>query len=103
MAVLLLMEWDNPMDESLRKKRYKFNQEVGGPFWQKKIDEGFFKASQWSDNMGHIVGLLEFEDMDAFTKLWLDEGFQKWAIEMNYLVDNIRHRIMRPSISVEPK
>ena len=42
----------------------------------KKKDEGIIKNfSNWADNSGYLLFLLEFENIDDFTKLWADEEY----------------------------
>lgn len=101
MTVVLLWEWDNPKDEARNKKRLKFDREEGAPFWEKKRKEGIkLKMTSWSDNTGHIVGWMEFETMDDFSKLWEDKEWQQQVTKWSYLVDNVSVRLLRPTITL---
>ena len=92
------MEWDNAKDES-RLKRYMEMQSEPRPEWFKKLfEEVKVKQSSWADNTGHIVNLIEFENMEVFAKLWDNEEWHKWWRRMTPVVDNMRFRVLRPSI-----
>jgi len=93
------MEYDNTKDRARYKRYADFTREPH-PWWQKMEKEGIVKTSGWADNTGHIVNWLEFENMEAFAKLWADEEYRKWVLEFNPLVDNLRFRLLRPSVSI---
>ena len=77
LKVVLLVEWDNPKDETRNKKRLKHGSEVGTPYYEKKREEGIkWEMSGWSDNTGHMIGWHEFETVEDFAKIWNDEEFQ---------------------------
>ncbi len=100
MAVVLSVEWDNAKDES-RYKRYGEQSREGMPEWFKKlVEEGIFKVSGWADNTGHIVNFFEFENMEAFSKLWNNEESHKYWLRRNPVVDNMRFRLLRPSVTI---
>jgi uncharacterized protein (DUF1330 family) len=91
------MEWDDAKDEARLEEYYRHGPERRLPYFQKKIEEGIVKSAQgWGDGTGHIVFLIEFEDTDAFAKFWADPEWHKITLEFFPLVDNLRHRLMRP-------
>ena len=102
MAVVLSVEWDNAKDESRYNKYGEWSRSGHTRvFWEKKLEEGIVKnMSQWADNTGYIIFWAEFENMEAFAKLWSDEEFHKSWLEINPLVDNLRFRILRPSVTI---
>ena len=98
--------WDNPKDETRYRKfaemqswrkglaeKYKEYIEI----MDKLIQEGSLKFSSWADNAGHIIAWWEFDSMESFAKLWSLDNWQKWMLEWNPLVDNMRIRLMRPT------
>jgi len=104
MKVLLKWELEHPTDIEKRKERYKYSREKWRPYWQKKEEEGLvFKRNGWSDSTRHMVGLWEFESAADFAKLWDDEEFHKICSEYSYLVKNMKLRILRPGIELEPE
>ena len=97
MTVLLLAEWDNPKDETRLKKVNEWE----STFMQRKIEEGIVKkVSQWTDGSGHIYWIAEFDDIDAYAKVWGEEEFHVKMIRWNRLVDNMSIRLLRPTMSV---
>ena len=104
MKVLLKWELEHPTDIAKRKERYKYGREKWEPYWQKKEEEGLvFKRDGWSDGTRHMVSLWEFESAADFAKLWDDEEFHKICSEYTYLVENVKLRILRPGIQLEPE
>ena len=70
MKVVFLIEWDNAKDES-RYKKYAEQLREPTPEWMKKmVEETNLKVSHWADNTGHIISWVEFENMEAFAKMW---------------------------------
>jgi hypothetical protein len=103
LKVILLWEYENPVDLQRRKDRYKFGDEKGRPFWEKKEKEGLVvKRSSFSDNTRKMVSMWEFESAADFAKLWDDEEFHKVAVEWSYHLDNFNLRILRPQIQLRP-
>ncbi len=101
MKVVLLVEWDNAKDESRYEKYVELNREPRPPEWMKKmLEEGIIKASGWSDNTGHIIRWNEFENIEAFTKLWNSEEWHKMMLRLNPIVDNLRFRLLRPGVII---
>ncbi len=100
MKVALLVEYDNAKDES-RYKKYGEQSREGMPEWFKKlVEETNVKFSDWADNTGHIISWLEFENMEDFAKLWNNEEWHKWWLRRNPFVDNLRFRLLRPSVTI---
>ena len=102
MTVVLLMEWDNPKCEERNRERLKFQSEVWSPYWKKLIEEKGIKvkSSVWSDNTGHIVVWREFDSLEDFAKIYEDERAQQIMSRWTHFADNIRWRLLRPSITV---
>jgi hypothetical protein len=104
MPVVVMIEWDNAKDESRYEKYAKLSRTQGGvgytPLLQKMIKEGVAKTSGWTDNTGHLVGWWEFENLEAYAKLWADEEFHRRWLQSNPLVDNARIRILRPAVPI---
>jgi hypothetical protein len=104
LKIAILVEWDNAKDES----RYKKYGEVTGEMMKqgpvatvkKLVEEGVAKGGAWADNTGHIINLFEFENMEAFGKVWTDSEWHMRYLQINPLVDNMRVRVLRPSIPV---
>ena len=100
MKVVFLVEWDNAKDES-RYKKYAEQLKEPRPEWFKKlVEEGIFKGRNWTDNTGHIIRWVEFENMEAFSKLWNNEEWQKMWLSFNPVVDNLSLRLLRPSVTI---
>ena len=97
METLVMFEWDTPKDDKRWQEYWKQSQ-VSMPYFEKKQKDGTIKEySFWSDNTGHVVFLMFFENEGNFAKVWGDEDFQKIASEANRLFDNARIRLMRPA------
>jgi hypothetical protein len=98
MRVYLVMEWDNAKDEARYRKYAEFTRDNQWP--AKKEEEGLFKRTGISDNTGHMMGIWEFEDTDAFSKLWNDREYHELMVTLNPLVDNLKVRIGRAGMPV---
>ena len=97
METCMLFEWDTPKDDK-RWKDYWEHSKDSLPYFEKKKNEGLIKHyGLWSDNTGHVVFLVFFEDENKFAKVWGDEEFQKLASKSNRTFDNARIRVMRPA------
>jgi len=102
MSAIMLMEWDNAKDERLKKyyERIPENQ----AFWQKKIEESVVKrTSSWSNGTGHVVGIIEFENMDGLSKLLSDQEYMEFTVKFFRNVDNGSIRILPQSPHVPPE
>jgi len=60
------------------------------------------KSSGWSDGTGKMYNLMEFESYDAYAKFMDDEEYQKSFIHFCRLVNNIKMKVLRESISAPP-
>ena len=96
-------EHDNAKDEERYSKYQKLIAEEAWPWLQKSIKEGLYKYTGLSDNTGHIIGIYEFENFEAFEKMWNDPAWNSMMIKMSQLVDNNRIRICRSGRPVEPE
>lgn len=97
METCLMVEWDTPKDDERWKGYWKFS-EKSLPYIEKMKKEGTIKHYFfWSDNTGHVVFLIFFEDEHKFAKLWGDDQYQKIASGATNYFDNTRIRLMRPS------
>jgi hypothetical protein len=100
MKVVLLVEWDNAKDESRYKKYAEQNREPIPEWWTKLAEETNVKSGEWADNTGHMVNWLEFENIEAYAKLWGNEEWHKFWLSRNPFRDNLSFRLLRPSIPV---
>ena len=97
METCIMFEWETPKDAK-RWEGYWQHSKKTLPFIEKMKKEGVIKHySFWSDNTGHIVFLIFFDDENKFAKLWGNAEFQKMASSANNYFDNTQIRIMRPS------
>ncbi len=97
METCMMIEWDTPKDDK-RWTDYWEQSKKTLPVIEKMNKEGTIKHySFWSDNTGHVVFLVFFDDEHRFAKLWGDNEFQGLAGEANRYFDNVHIRIMRPS------
>jgi len=97
METCMMIEWDTPKDDK-RWKEYWEHSEKTIPYLEKMHKEGAIKQySFWSDNTGHVVFLIFFDNEQNFAKVWGDEKFQKLASASNRSFDNARVRLMRPA------
>jgi hypothetical protein len=76
--------------------------EVAQPYWKKLIEEKDIKVepSVWFDNTGHVVEWHKYETMENFCKFWNDERAQQNWARYAYLVDNMKIRLLRPSVTI---
>ncbi|MFW9956365.1 MAG: hypothetical protein ACFFD3_17615 [Candidatus Thorarchaeota archaeon] len=96
METCLMVEWDNPKDEK-RLEGYWKQAEKALPYFEKVKKEGIIKHySFWSDNTGHTVFLIFFEDENKFAKLWGDKEYHEVARVAAKYFDNTQVRLMRP-------
>ena len=101
MTVLLLIEWDNPLESERMDKYREFTHE--STFWEDQEREGVVeRLHSWADttNSRHIVFLAEFEDWIKLAELMGSKRFQRGAREFAYMVDNLKYRLMRPTVPV---
>jgi len=105
LAVVLMMEWDKPKEETRLREYRKTGprtMHVQDPWWQKKVKEGIVKRAEgWADVTGHIIGWIEFENMDTFGKFWSDKEWHMLTIGFQPLVDNLHMRLLRPSVRIK--
>jgi hypothetical protein len=100
MKVLLMIERETFKDEDRRKKYYE-HMDKFTPIWEKKHEGVKFKSlGGWSDQPGCVVTMAEYESMEEFSKVWSDEEFQKELLKHRNLVETMKIRIMRPTVSV---
>jgi hypothetical protein len=92
-----MFEWDTPKDDKRWKDYWEYSTKTIPYFEKLKKEETIKNYSFWSDNTGHVVLLVFFDDEHKFAKAWGDEEFQKLAGTTNRFFDNARVRIMRPS------
>jgi hypothetical protein len=92
------MKWILPKAGDPRMETYgKRINEAREPL-QKWKKEGIIKSSSsWADNTGLIVGLWEFENAEAFSKLWGQEEFHRLMTRICGSVNNAEIRVMRPA------
>ena len=99
METCVMFEWDTPKDEK-RWKGYWDHSQKSLPYMEKMKKEGIIKDySFWSDNTGHVVFLMFFEDEDKFASFWGDEQYHKLASAAVDYYDNVKVRLMRPSMT----
>ena len=61
-------------------------------------DKGYHPTTSFGDNTGHMVWLWEFEDTDAFSKIWNDKDWQRVMSGFPQVVKNVNYRLGRPPI-----
>ncbi len=97
METCLMVEWDTPKDDK-RWKEYWDHSKKTLPYLERIKKEGILKDYHfWSDNTGHVVFIMFFEDENKFAKLWGDREFQGLASTANRSYDNALVRVMRPA------
>ncbi|GAH40870.1 unnamed protein product [marine sediment metagenome] len=104
MKVLVVTEWTNPKEPERNKARYK--QEAEGRAYREKLvqdKEIKVKGSVWMMDNGQMMGMAEFETFEDFEKMMTDKEQRKNRIKWSYLVDNLRTRIMFPTIHMPPE
>jgi hypothetical protein len=103
MKVLMSIMYTNPKEPERNKRRYQA-EAAHNPYYEKRVKEGVkWKASQWSDGSGLMLGLHEFDTLEDFNKVWGDKEFQKLTALWSYSADNCKIKIWRPSQSLPPK
>jgi len=103
MVVYLFQVQVNPKDEEKRQQYRKWIVDEWMPYWNKVQEKGGIKGNGWTDGTGTMYGLWEFEDTDAFAKVWNDEMFHKHTVRRNELVDKLTLKVCRPSMLIPPK
>ena len=103
MPVYLVSEHDNAKDEERYRKYQKYIVEEYWPWNQKMIEKGVYKATNLADNTGHMIAISEFENFEAFEKMWNDPEWNSIMIKWSQLVDNGKLRLCRTGRIIEPK
>jgi uncharacterized protein (DUF1330 family) len=103
MVVYLFMEQINAKDEAKRQRYRKWVVEEWQPYAEGLQEQGFVKTTGWTDGTGRMMGLWEFEDMEALAKLWNDEQFHRHNVRRNELVDDIKISLCRPGMLIPPQ
>jgi hypothetical protein len=98
MTVVYMLEWDNAKEEERFRKYMKLG-EKAIPFYKKLQEKGQLKYSYWVDDTEHVIQWMEFEDMDAFGKVWSNKEMRNLSAKMRPLVDNIQYRLLWGSTS----
>jgi len=101
MKVLVLTTWENPKCDEGLKKYYEYL-EKHGPYWTERRKKYNVKSSAWSDGTGKMYMLEELESYEAYAKYADDEEFQKKFIHLCRLVNNVKIKVLRETISVPP-
>jgi hypothetical protein len=103
MPLYLVYEWDNAKETKRLNNYRKLIDEVTSPYSRKLNKEGICKTTGLSDNTGHMMSIWEFEDLDAFGKVWNDDNYHSMMIKLNQLVDNMKIRICRSGRPIAPQ
>jgi hypothetical protein len=74
MTALVIREWDVPKEED-RLKKYYTPSEVN---WRDFMKKYKVKMTQWSQGIGHLVFLEEYERLDEFAKAWNDSEYKEY-------------------------
>jgi hypothetical protein len=92
-SVYLVMEHDNPKD---KERMEEYRNLVADEFipYLKKIKD-LAKFTSLSDNTGHMIGIYEFKDWNAFGKVWNDDDFRALGSKLSRLVKNNKIRLCR--------
>ena len=98
MPLYLLMECEVPKDKALVEDYWKVIEEKGMPLLEKMQKEKGFKSINMADNAGHQLWLWEFEDTDAFSKLWNSKEYHSFCANIQFAVTDMKIRILRPSM-----
>jgi hypothetical protein len=99
MVVQLFIEWDNPIEEERMVKYRDFSR--GSTFWSDQVKKGAVERySTWADttNSRHIVALFEFNSWVKLADVMGARDFQDGARTFSYLVDNLKYRVLRPTV-----
>ena len=97
---IYILEYDNAKDQERFEKYIEFIREEWLPYVNKLQEDGVCKRSAFADNTGHIIGIYEFDDLEAFSKVWNDDKWQQLMIRYGQMVDNARTRLCRPSMII---
>jgi hypothetical protein len=100
MTVILFFEWDNPIDDVRLEKYRAFTRK--STYWRDMVEKGMVKRySTYADTAEsrHIIGLFEFDDWESLSKVMGSKEFQEGAREFSYIVDNLRYRLLRHTVS----
>jgi len=103
MVVYLFSVQVNSKNEEKRQRYRKWIVDEWMPYANEIQEKGIAKGKGWTDGTGTMYGLWEFEDMDAFAKLWKDERFHKYTVRRNELVDKLTIKVCRPGMVIPPK
>jgi hypothetical protein len=95
MKVLVIYEWDI-VSKPMLDKYLKYGKETR-EFFEKIFKENKVRTSMWAKGTGNIVWLLEFEDIDDFSKLWSNEKYQRSVVGISHFVDNMTMRVFHPA------
>ena len=98
----MVMEHDNAKDEERYSKYQKLVVEETWPYMQNMIKEGV-KITSLADNTGHMIGVYEFENLEALGKVWNDPKWNSMMIKVSQVIDNNRIRICRSGRPIEPE
>lgn len=99
MAVVLMMEWDNPKEATRLKEYREATRDVS--LWDQRAKNGIVKSfASWTDGSGHMIFWVEFENVEGSAKLWGDKEYQMFTTRLHPLVDNLHIRLLRPGIVV---
>ena len=94
-----MIEWDVPKKGERLDAYWSFMKEKLSPLKQIQIDLNLGERDTiFGDNTGHMVRLLEFENIEDFGKLWNEPEFQKVWGRFALIVDNLSYRLCRPGI-----
>jgi hypothetical protein len=91
------MEHNNAKDKERKYEYRKLMLEEWMPYINKMQEKGILKMTGLADTTGWVMGILEFEDLDAFGKVWNDDKFRTLCSDVGQLVDNSNIRLCRPA------
>jgi hypothetical protein len=97
MPVYLVWENELAKDKERRNEYRKVILEEYMPYVEKMQKKGVFKITGLGDNTGYVLGIMEFEDLDAFGKVWNDDKFHFMVGKIAQLVNKSKIRLCRPS------
>ena len=101
MKVLVMTTWENPKDDEGLKKYYD-NLEKYGEYRTERRKKFNVKQSAWSDGSGKMYNLDMFESLESYAKYADDEELQKIMIHFCRLVNNVKIKVLRETISAPP-